>query len=387
MFQSAPVTGRNSIEEATSLPCTMIPLKGEVANRSLFSMKRPLIFGLWFLWTLCGLAPASAEDTGANQIGMVTGSKTGTYIQFGNDIAGVAKTVGLDILVKDSQGSIDNIKRINSKENATFGIVQSDVLGFLSRSESPEMRQVAARLRLIFPFYNEEIHVFANKSIGSFNDLQGKRVAVGEPGSGTWLTAMNILQLTGVKPGEMLNMPPLQGVTAVLKGEADAMFYVAGKPVSLFTKVGNLITKPEFAAMLSNVHFVPLNDPALLREYQSAKIGQTDYEWLSGEVSTIAVKAVLMSFDFSGKQNPYFVKRCQQLAKLGQAIRSGIGQLRQTGHPKWKEVNLDEKVGVWQVDACSRSGKGGGSEVDLGRQLEKMLLNFHQWPAHATPAA
>jgi TRAP-type uncharacterized transport system substrate-binding protein len=60
---------------------------------------------------------------------MVTGSKTGTYIQFGNDIAGVAKTVGLDILVKDSQGSIDNIKRINSKENATFGIVQSDVLG------------------------------------------------------------------------------------------------------------------------------------------------------------------------------------------------------------------------------------------------------------------
>ena len=56
------------------------------------------------------------------------------------------------------------------------------------------------------------------------------------------------------------------------------MFYVAGKPVSLFTKVGNLITKPEFAAMLSNVHFVPLNDPALLREYQPAKIGQTDYE-------------------------------------------------------------------------------------------------------------
>ena len=51
---------------------------------------------------------------------MVTGSQTGTYIKFGNDIAGVAKTVGLEILVKDSQGSIDNIKRINSKENANF---------------------------------------------------------------------------------------------------------------------------------------------------------------------------------------------------------------------------------------------------------------------------
>jgi TRAP-type uncharacterized transport system, periplasmic component len=181
-------------------------------------MNRPLFAGLLFLVGLCGLTPVMAEDTDAKQIGMVTGSKTGTYIQFGNDIAGVAKTVGLDILVKDSQGSIDNIKRINSKENATFGIVQSDVLGFLSRSESPEMRQVASRLRLIFPFYNEEVHLFASKSIQSFNDLQGKRVVVGEQGSGTWLTAMNLLQLTGVKPVELLNMPPLQGVTAVLEG-------------------------------------------------------------------------------------------------------------------------------------------------------------------------
>ena len=115
-------------------------------------MNRLLIGCLFFLFGLTGLAVADDQ-----QIGMVTGSQTGTYIQFGNDIAGVAKTVGLDILVKDSQGSIDNIKRINSKENATFGIVQSDVLGFLSRSESPEMRQVASRLRLIFPFYAEEV--------------------------------------------------------------------------------------------------------------------------------------------------------------------------------------------------------------------------------------
>ena len=350
-------------------------------------MTRPLITGLLLLCSLFGFGLASAEEVDAKQIGMVTGSKTGTYIQFGNDIAGVAKTVGLDILVKDSQGSIDNIRRINSKENATFGIVQSDVLGFLSRSESPEMRQVAGRLRLIFPFYNEEVHLFANKSIQSFSDLQGKRVIVGEQGSGTWLTATNLLQLTGVKPAEMLNIPPLQGVTTVLKGEADAMFYVAGKPVNLFTKVGNLITKPEFATMLANVHFVPLDDPRMLREYQPAKIGPADYEWLPSDVSTIAVKAVLMSFDFSGKQNPYFVRRCQQLAKLGQAIRANIGQLRQTGHPKWKEVNMDEKVGVWQLDTCSRGGKDGGSEVDLTRQLEKILLNLHEWPRPMIPAA
>ena len=348
-------------------------------------MNRLLIGSLVLLFGLCGLAPAAADDS--KQIGMVTGSRTGTYIQFGNDIAGVAKTVGLDILVKDSQGSIDNIRRINSKENATFGIVQSDVLGFLSRSESPETRQVASRLRLIFPFYNEEVHLFASKSVQTFDDLRGKRVVVGEQGSGNWLTATNLLQLTGVKPAETINLPPLQGVTAVLKGEADAMFYVAGKPVSLFTKVGNLITKPEFAAMLANVHFVPLDDPRILREYQPARIGAADYDWLPGDVPTIAVKAVLMSFDFSGKQSPYFVQRCQQLAKLGQAIRANISQLQQTGHPKWKEVNLDEKVALWPLDSCSHGGvKGGDSDVDLTRELEKLLLNQYLWPRYSIPA-
>lgn len=343
-------------------------------------MNRALLLGLSFLWALVGVSPAWAAAANSPQLGMVTGAKTGTYIQFGNDIAETAKAVGLDILVKDSQGSIDNIKRINSKENATFGIVQSDVLGFLSRSESAEMRQVANRLRLIFPFYNEEVHLFANKSIQSFNDLQGKRVVVGEPGSGNWLTATNLLQMMGIKPAQTLNSPPLQAVTAVLKGEADAMFYVAGKPVSLFTKVGNLINQPEFAAMLANVHFVPLDDPRMLKEYQPAKVGHADYEWLVGEVPTIAVKAVLMSFDFSGKQSSYFAQRCQQLAKLGSAIRANIGQLRQTGHPKWKEVNLDDKVGVWTEDTCSRSDKESAEEVDLTRQLEKMLLNqYHPY--------
>ena len=354
-------------------------------------MNRPLIGALLFILSFAGLAPSFAEDTDAKQIGMVTGSKTGTYYQFGNNIAGVAKTVGLDILVKDSQGSIDNIKRISSKENATFGIVQSDVLGFLSRSESPEMRGVASRLRLIFPFYNEEVHLFASKSIQSFADLKGKRVVVGEQGSGTWLTAMNLLQLTGVQPAELLNLPPLQGVTAVLKGEADAMFYVAGKPVSLFTKLGNLTDKPEFAPLMANVHFVPLNEPRMLNEYLVAEIGQSDYEWSSGTVPTIAVKAVLMSFDFSGKQSPYFIQRCRQLGSLGQAIRANLDQLKQNGHPKWKEVDLDEKVGLWQLDSCSRDGKSnaksGDSKVDLGRQLEKMLLNQYQWPQQLIPIA
>jgi len=304
----------------------------------------------------------------AESIGMVTGSKTGTYFRFGQEIAAKAKTVGLDIIVKDSEGSIDNIKRLSSKENAAFAIVQSDVLGFLKRSDDPKMVATAQKLRLVFPFYNEEIHVFANKSIRQFEDLQGKRVVLGTEGSGNWLTAVNLLHLAGVTPGTKLYLPPPDAVKAVLKGEADAMFYVAGKPVQLFLNLNDV--KMEFPQLIENVHFVPLSDPRMLQEYAASVIQSDDYAWIDQTIPTIAVKAVLVCFDFSSKRSGYYQQRCQQLALLGKVIRDHLAELRQTGHPKWNEVNLEENVGIWELDTCSRQ-QPAATDNDLDKLLHK----------------
>jgi TRAP transporter TAXI family solute receptor len=333
----------------------------------------PWLINLAVLLSSLFCIPHTVAEEG---IGMVTGSKTGTYFQFGKNIADTVKNAGLNIIVKESEGSIDNIRRLNSTENATLGIVQSDVLGFLNRSESPEMRKVSNRIRLVFPFYNEEVHLFANKKIQRFSDLEGKRVVVGEKGSGNWLTATNLLQMTGVKLGEALNIPPLKAVTAVLQGEADAMIYVAGKPVELFAKLGNLKEKPEFAPLFNDVHFVPLEETLMLREYKASEIGPSDYRWIDKKVPTIAVKAVLMSFDYSSKKTAYFRQRCQELAIIGQAIRNNLDNLKQNGHPKWQEVNLEDKVGTWELDTCSREPPAkAGPKVDISKELEKVLLN------------
>jgi TRAP transporter TAXI family solute receptor len=198
-------------------------------------MKRHRLFlcAIWLWWTGVLLVPQLA----AQGLGMVTGSKAGTYFQFGQDLARLARTRGLDLMVKESEGSIANILRLVSAENAMLAIVQSDVLGFLRRSEDPEVRHIAERLRLVFPFYNEEVHLFARKQIRRFEDLEGKRVVVGTQGSGNWLTSSNLLLTVKVRPAERIELPPPEAVHAVLRGEADAMFYVAGKPVKLFTAV------------------------------------------------------------------------------------------------------------------------------------------------------
>jgi uncharacterized protein len=315
---------------------------------------KPCSLARWALWVWCS-SLLFVSPLAADSIGMVTGSKTGTYIQFGHDIARVAQGVGLDILVKESEGSIDNIRRLVSAENAALSIVQSDVLGFLSRSADPQVRHIAGRLRLIFPFYNEEVHLFARTDIRRFEDLAGRRVVVGTQGSGNWLTSNNLLRMVNVKPAERIELPPPEGVSAVLTGQADAMFYVVGKPAKLFTAMLDLQKDPRYAQLAKDIHLVPLTHDAMVREYGASSIGPNDYAWLSENVATVAVKAVLISFDFSTRKNPYYRQRCEELGKLGQTIRGNFAELQRTGHPKWREVDLDQEIGIWKRDTCSQT--------------------------------
>ncbi len=315
---------------------------------------------------------AAKDDSG---VGMVTGSKTGTYFRFGKEISEIAKPYGLNIIVKDSKGSLANIKRIRSPENAAIGIVQSDVLGYLK--DHPESVAIANRLRLIFSLYNEEVHLFALKEIQDVKDLHGKTVVFGAEGSGNWLTSKNIMRLVGIKPSKTLNLDPPEAVLSVLTGRADAMIYVAGKPVKLFKSLQRDKLPQKYLKLIEKVHFVPLNHPALLKgEYVASEIGTQEYSWFKKNITTIAVKAVLVSYDFYNAHNQYYRLRCKQLSVLGRALRENLDKLKQTGHPKWNEVILDENLGVWTLDKCSRDVDSQTSMPDGKQVIFEELLRY-----------
>jgi len=322
------------------------------------------------IWLLTSFAfPASA----AEELGLVTGPKTGTYFAIGKEIALTAARSGIDIEVKPSEGSIDNIKRINSSEKASLGIVQSDVLGFLSRSKNPDSMHMASNLRMVFPLYNEEVHILAKKSIRDFDDLSGKKIAIGEDGSGNMLTAINLFSMMDVKPAEMQKVPPAQGVVAVLKGEIDAVVFVAGKPVKLFKNLEDL-SLPEnkqYAPMMDQLHFLPLDNPKMLEEYKPASITSADYSFVGKDVKTIAVQAVLIAYDFSDGDK----KRCDMFAALAKSIRDNLPLLKEKGHPKWKEVNLDADTGIWKKDACVWPSSPLTPDVEnpLGKDLIEVI--------------
>ena len=299
---------------------------------------------------------------GSKPLSMVTGGEAGTYIRFGEDIASVAsdKPYEQPVNVLKTSGSIDNIKRItSSKGGVSLGIVQSDILGFLSRSTNKNTRATSERLSLLFPFYEEEVHILARRDIGGLRDLAGKRVIVGEEGSGNMLTAMNVLALAEVEPGVVLNTAPAEGVVSVLSGEADAMIFVGGKPVALFSNLSELKTanNGKNAHLLEQVHLVPIDDQRVYAEYLPTRINVGDYPFVDSTLLTAKVSALLVSYEPSSLNSKSRAAYCEPLHAVSRAIVENIDRLKTTGHPKWKEVNLYEDVSLWKKNSCVWDGK------------------------------
>ena len=110
-------------------------------------------------------------------------------------------------------------------------------MAFVAKIETdPVLKRIATKIKMVFPLYNEEVHLLARKDIADFEDLADKTVAIGEEGSGIYLTARLLFEASDVKPREMIPIAPDEALALLKQGKIDAMFYVAGYPVKLFTE-------------------------------------------------------------------------------------------------------------------------------------------------------
>jgi len=232
---------------------------------------------------------------------------------------------------------------VYQRPGVQMGIVQSDVLAFVARLQSdPVLTRIAKKTKMVFPLYNEEIHLVARKGITDFDDLAGRKVAVGREGSGTYLTSRLLFKLSEVAPAEMVYIDTTEALTALKAGQVDAMFYVAGFPVKLLK---DDITEKD------NLVVVPITNKSILEFYPQAEIPGGVYPWQSTAVVTAAVKAVLVSFDFRRKD-------CDNVGRFGQILSTHLTGLQQAGHSKWKVVDLNYPLRGWEQYDCVRKHLG-----------------------------
>jgi TRAP transporter TAXI family solute receptor len=296
------------------------------------------------------LRPVAAQEVEAN---IVTGGASGTYIQIGRDLAALGAECGLTLNVRESAGSIENMNAVRDRPATQLGVVQSDVLEYFQTfaGDDPALRRAARGIRVAFPLYNEEVHVLARREIAGLADLAGKRVATGVEGSGTRLTADLVLDLVEVAPAERVALGPAEALAALLAGEVDAFFYVVGAPAELFRS--DRIDPAAF-------HLLPLTDPVLAAVYTPTEVAAGTYPFVTEPVKLVAVKAVLVTFDFQRERNAYQAASCGLVADVSHLILTRFDQLREQGHPKWKAVDVKDIPPGWEVSACVLEGLAPG---------------------------
>ncbi|HEY7651060.1 MAG TPA: TAXI family TRAP transporter solute-binding subunit [Methylomirabilota bacterium] len=300
---------------------------------------------------LCCLAsfsgPAVAQD-----LGLVTGSEKGTYYQFGLNLQILAKQKGINLAVHPSKGSIENVFAVYQRPGVQMGIVQSDVLAFVARVETdPVLKRIARKTKMVFPLYNEEVHLLGRPDIATFDDLADRRVAIGREGSGNYLTSRLLFRMAEVTPREMLAIDTDEALAALKAGRIDAMFYVAGFPVKLLN---------EGVTEADGLTLIPITNKSITEFYPRAEIPAGTYKWQARPVDTVAVKSVLISFDYRRRD-------CDNVGRFAQILSDNRAWLVQNGHPKWRSVDLDYQLRGWEQYDCVRRYLGKAPQAPRAR--------------------
>lgn len=283
-----------------------------------------------------GIARAAADYK------IVTASERGTYIQIGRDLARhIAPLADINLEVLPSAGSAENVRRLRYEPGVKLAMVQSDVYqAFLdqARGGHAEAGELIRPLRVITPLYNEEIYfiVRADSAMEYVHDIRGARINTGPIGSGTALTTTTLYRLMFDEPIPDTNASFLTNEEALARLVTDksveVVAVIAGQPAKLLIDM-----KPESRQYIKLLKFDPDHptSAAALGTYFAARVrADLHPNLLSEDLSALAVKAYLVTYDFNLRHTR------EHLARLVRALCQNYPLLQTNGHPKWREVEL-----------------------------------------------
>lgn len=185
------------------------------------------------------MAVAAVPSMAEEFVSIGTGGVTGVYYPTGGAICRMmAKTRsehGIRCAVESTGGSVYNVNAVRSGE-LEFGVAQSDVQykavhgegSLADAGPNPDLRSV-------FSIHPEPFTVVARADAGiaNFEDLQGKRVNVGNPGSGQRDTLEVVMNAMGWTMDSFALASELQAAEqsqALCDNNIDAMVYTVGHP-------------------------------------------------------------------------------------------------------------------------------------------------------------
>lgn len=255
---------------------------------------------LFKLGMVAGLMMTSASVMAEDKFVTIgTGGQTGVYYVVGQSICQLvnrdtAKT-GLKCNAPSTGASVANLNGIANKQ-LDMGIAQSDWQYHAYHGTSSFESKKNEKLRAVFSIHPEPFTVMARDDSGikSFDDLKGKRVNVGDPGSGTRATMNVILKAKGWDDSVFKvasELKPAEMASVMCDNNLDAITYNVGHPNGALKE----------AAASCDAHLVPVTGPAIDKlvadnpYYAKAVIPGGLYKGSDQPVDTFGVYATLVS--------------------------------------------------------------------------------------------
>lgn len=175
----------------------------------------------------------NAEDKlDARIITIATGGASGPYNIIGTALAeSYSKQYGVNARTQTTGASVENVNLIQQGK-VEIGFIMSDVLSQAVNGEAPfkekvEIYQVAA-------MYDNYMQIVTSQKSGikTLTDLKGKRVAVGDQGSGTEVNARTLLEGHGITYNDIKvdYLGFAEAADALRSGRIDAAVLSSGLP-------------------------------------------------------------------------------------------------------------------------------------------------------------
>jgi len=294
-------------------------------------MKRRLFFALTMLLLVSlALAGCGGKKT---TLKMATGGTTGTYYAYSGTVSQVLsqRVPGLSFDLQATGASKANIYLIADNE-ADIAIVQNDVMYYAYHGTDLFAGEKVGGFSAMAGVYAEVCQVVAKGGITSIADLRGKRVSVGDVGSGVEFNARQILEAYGMTFDDIIvnNLSFGDSAAAFKDGKIDAFFCVAGAPTTAIVELAT--TNPINLLTIDDEHAAKLMEKYPF--YTKYYIPAWTYKGVETDVQTVAVVATYIVADKLSEDLVY---------KMTKALFEHDDEIA-ASHPKGTELDPEYSV-------------------------------------------
>lgn len=210
-------------------------------KKNLFKLTTILSVMALFVLAACGSDSSNGSGGGEGEqevefLSILTGGTTGTYYPLGGMFAQlIEEETGISTTAESSQASAANMTALKD-EKAEIAFVQTDIAYYAANGELMFEGDKIDMVSAIGALYPETVQLVttAKSGIKTFDDLKGKKVSVGAPGSGTFANAEQLLEIHGLTMDDIdpQNLDFGESQESLQSGQIDAAFITAGAPTA-----------------------------------------------------------------------------------------------------------------------------------------------------------